>query len=249
VSEQVRHECDLIDELAAAYALGAVEPAEEHVVTGHLATCERPHHEARSLGDAASALPASLDPVVPSAELRRRLMTTVADTPQERERTPRLVIDGTPAQSARSPWWRLSPLPSALAAAALAAAVGLGAWGYGQSEQLADREAALNVIASADAVYAAAGDAGAGWVVESDGKALFIAEGLAELRADRIYELWLIGPDGTPLAVGTLTDADGLVLTTLERSLDDATTFAITVEAERVEAPTSDPVLLANLAG
>ena len=31
--------------------------------------------------------------------------------------------------------------------------------------------------------------------------------------------------------------------------LGDATTFAVTVESERVDAPTSDPVLVASLEG
>ena len=249
MSHHARQECESIDEIAAAYALGAVEPAEERSVSEHLATCALPHEEARSLLEAAAVVPVALDPVSPSDQLRARLMATIAETPQEHRATRHLIDRASPAESARRPWWRLSPLPSALAAAALAAAVGLGAWGYGQSEQLAARDAALSAIASADAVYAAAGEAGAGWVVESGDDALFIADGLADLPADRLYELWLIGPDGAPVAVGALTEADGLVLTTLERSLADATTFAITVETERVEAPTTEPVLIANLAG
>ena len=32
-------------------------------------------------------------------------------------------------------------------------------------------------------------------------------------------------------------------------ALDNATTFAVTVESERVDAPTSDPVLVASLEG
>jgi hypothetical protein len=36
---------------------------------------------------------------------------------------------------------------------------------------------------------------------------------------------------------------------TLERSLGSATTFAVTVEAERVDSPTTDPVLVASLEG
>ena len=35
----------------------------------------------------------------------------------------------------------------------------------------------------------------------------------------------------------------------LEEDLDDATTFAVTVESQRVDAPTSAPVLVASLEG
>jgi anti-sigma-K factor RskA len=136
-----------------------------------------------------------------------------------------------------------------MAAAALAAAVGLGAWGIGLDRQLAERDAALRAVASADAAYAVSGTAGRGWVLEADGQAIFLADSLADLPADQLYELWLIGPDGDPVAVGTLTDTEGVALVELEQDLSAATTFAVTVETERVEAPTSDPVMAATLEG
>lgn len=104
-------------------------------------------------------------------------------------------------------------------------------------------------MASADAAYAVTGSAGSGWVLETDGQAIFLADALADLPADQLYELWLIGPEGEPVAVGTLTDTDGVAIATLERDLGSATTFAVTVEAERVEAPTSEPVLIGALEG
>ena len=85
-------------------------------------------------------------------------------------------------------------------------------------------------------------------MLETDGQAIFLADSLAALPPDELYELWLIGDDG-PVAVGTLTDTDGVALVELEQSLGDAAVFAVTVEAERVEAPTSDPVLVASLEG
>ncbi len=102
-------------------------------------------------------------------------------------------------------------------------------------------------MASADAIHPATGTAGSGWVIESGDDAMFMAEDLAELSGGQLYELWLIGPDGTPTAVGTITDTDGVALVTLEQSLGDSTTFAVTVESERVAAPTSDPVVVAPL--
>ena len=249
--------CRELDELAAAYALGAVQPDEERAVSQHLATCAAPHAEARELIGAAAFVPAGLEPVAPSAALRARLMATVAATPQEHPGAdaPRALPATASHQVAREPielrrrWWEMRALPAALAAAALAAAVGLGAWNLNLSRELAARDAALRAVASADAAYAVTGSAGAGWVLDTDEGAIFLADELAALPADRIYELWLIGADGAPVAVGTLTDTEGVGLVELERDLAGATTFAITVEAERVEAPTSEPVLVATLEG
>jgi anti-sigma-K factor RskA len=248
--------CHEIDELAAAYALGALDTDEERTTSEHLATCEQPHLEARVLIDAALAVPAALDPIQPSDALRGRLMATIAATPQDhaaplaaptRPVERRMIVE--PEAAVRRPWWSFGPLPSAVAAVALAVAVGAGAWGASLNQQLADRDAALRMIASADAAHAVSGSAGTGWVLETDGRAIFLADELAELPADQLYELWLIGPEGAPVAVGTLTDTDGVALVEIEQSLGTATTFAVTVESERVEAPTSDPVLVATIEG
>jgi anti-sigma-K factor RskA len=250
--------CHEIDELAAAYALGALEPDEERATSEHLATCAEPHVEARTLIDAAQAVPAALDPIEPSNALRARLMSTIAATPQDHAAPVTVPAPAQPVQrrvavereaAPRRPWWSFGPLPSAVAAVALAAAVGFGAWGVTLNQQLAERDAALRMVASADAAHAVTGSAGSGWVLESDGQAIFLADELAALPADQLYELWLIGPEGAPVAVGTLTDTDGVALVELEQALGTATTFAVTVEAERVDAPTSDPVLVATIEG
>jgi anti-sigma-K factor RskA len=243
--------CDRVDELAAAYALGAVDADQERDIAAHLASCAQPHADAREQIDVAAGLPRSLDPVEPSPALRGRLMATIAATPQDHRATSPVSVtpQPIPVEAERRPWWRAAPLATALAAVALAAAVGLGAWGVSLNQQLAERDAALRAVASADTAYAVSGSAGSGWVIESDGQAIFLAESLAELPADQIYELWLIGPDEAPVAVGTVPQGDDVAVVTLERPLDDATTFAVTVESERVDAPTSDPVLIASLEG
>ena len=247
--------CLEIDELAAAYALGALEPGEERATSEHLATCAEPHVEARTLIDAAQAVPAALDPIEPSQALRARVMSTIAATPQDYAARGVHPSPDTPPPlrqepAARRPWWSIgASLPSAVAAVALAAAVGLGAWGVSLNGQLAERDAALRMVAAADAAHAVTGSAGSGWVLESDGRAIFLADQLAALPADQLYELWLIGPDAAPVAVGTLTDTDGVAMVELEQALGSATTFAVTVEQQRVDAPTTEPVLVATLEG
>jgi anti-sigma-K factor RskA len=238
--------CAMVDELAAAYGLGAVEPEEERQISEHLAVCDRPHEEARRLIDAAAALAAGEEDVVASPQLRARILATAAATPQEQaSAAPTTTVGSTaPAQ----PWWRLQWAPLA-AAVAVVAAIGLGGWNLALRGDLADRDAALRLVASADVAHQASGSAGSGWVLESDGTALFVATELQALPADRIYELWLIDSGGVPLAVGTVDRSEGVIAIQLERSVGDATAFAVTVERERVGAPTSEPVLIAPLEG
>jgi anti-sigma-K factor RskA len=240
--------CATVDDLAAAYAVGAVDADEELAVSEHLATCSELHAESRELIGVAAAVPVTVDDVSPSPALRDRLMATVAATPQDHAptRAPAVAgsapvtdmrgVPGVPNAPAR-PRWSLrgwGALPGAVAAAALAAAVGLGAWGLSLNAQLAERDDVLRAVATADAAFAVAGSAGSGWVLETDGRAVFIADALAVLPEGRLYELWLIGPDGVPAAAGTVADTDGVTVVELEDSL---------------EAPTSEPVLLATLEG
>jgi anti-sigma-K factor RskA len=246
MSRSLELDCAAVDELAAAYALGAVEAGEDRAVSDHLATCDRPHTEAHAALDGATAIAASIEPVTPSAGLRDRLMATVAATPQDHRASATPVAE-RPVEEPSRPWWRMAPLATAVAAVAVAAAVGIGVWGLSLRGELNDRDAALEAVASADAIFAASGEAGSGWVVESGDQAMFLARDLAPLPGGSIYELWLIGPEGEPTAVGTLEDPEGVTLVTLEEPLAGSTTFAVTVEAQRVDAPTSDPVLVAPL--
>lgn len=242
--------CATVDELAGAYALGAIDRDEELAIGEHLATCDQAHAEARELIGVAALVPGSLDPVPPSAGLRDRLMATIEQTPQEGR--PAVAPEPAPSvveSAPRRPWWQLNPLPAGLAAVALAAVVGLGGWNLALTQQLADRDAALRAVAAADAAYAVSGSAGSGWVLESDGRAIFLADRLAALPADRIYELWLIDAGGAPVAVGVLDEVEEPTIVTLERALGGASAFAVTVESERVEAPTSEPVLVGTLGG
>jgi len=243
--------CEQVDDLAGAYALGAVDPDEDRSLSEHLATCDQPHAEARDLIGAGAALAAGAEDVSPGPGLRDRLMATIAETPQEHrpvanvEATRPVTGDDEP----RRPWWRMQPVAMGIAAVALALVVGLGAWGLNLNAQLAQREDALRAVANANTAYAVSGSAGRGWVIESGDEAHFVAEGLAEPPPGQIYELWLMDADGNPTAVGTIEDPDDLVVVPLEQNLGNAATFAVTAEPHRVDAPTSEPVLIASLEG
>lgn len=242
--------CTAVDELAAAYALGGVDPDEERSISAHLDTCPEAHAEARELIGASVVVWAGAQPVSPSPQLRDRLLATVAVTGQDHRPVarpaPRLERVEAPGDVS---WWRRALSPMALAAVALAAAVGLGIWNVSLGQQIAERDRAIRAIASADTVHQVTGSAGSGLLLDAGESAIFVADGLADLPAGQLYELWLIGADGTPVAVGTLEDGGGVALVTLEREIGAATTFAVTVESERVDEPTTEPVLVANLEG
>jgi anti-sigma-K factor RskA len=244
-----------VDELGAAFALGALEPDEARAVAEHLATCPEPHIEVRSLLGIEQVLGVSLEPVQPSAALRDRVMASIERAPQERGAA--AVRPPAPAKRRERRGWLdwLSPrVARPLALATMVALIAVGAVGLNLQAQLAERDEALravaNAIASGQTAFRVEGDAGRGYVVDTpgDGAVLVVAE-LALLPADKIYELWLLDAEGTPVAVGTFTPSDTEVaVVQLERDLAGYATFAVTVEASRVDAPTSQPVMVAPLA-
>jgi anti-sigma-K factor RskA len=248
------------DELGAAFALGALEPAELQAVTEHLETCPEPHTELRSFLGAGDALAASLEPEVPSAGLRERLMATVASTSQEH--TAGVPAPVTPAVTAREDvhragWfdWFSPRRARALAAVAVVVALAFGVWNASLRDELNARNNALQAVAAAirsgQTAFRVSGTGGSGYlVVDAAGKASFIAAGLTPLEANKLWELWLIGSDKKPVAVGTFRPAgDQVAVVSLERPITGFAIFAVTAESKRVDAPTSLPAMTAKLGG
>lgn len=112
-----------------------------------------------------------------------------------------------------------------------------------------ERDAVLRMVAQAVAeggtAYAVEGQAGSGFLIDGEGGAKLVLAEIAALADDDIYELWLLDAAGTPLSVGMYRPgvSDGLVVIPLERDPSGYATFAMTVEAIRVETPTSDAVI------
>ena len=239
-----------VEELAAVFALGALDPDEDAGVRAHLANCREAHPEVEAALGAGIVMADSLEPVAPSADLRDRLMATIERTPQTQGEP---VVE--PPQRSGRGWldWLSPRVARPLAIAAVAAVIAIGAWNVNLQSQIGQRDAALRAIAAAisggQAAFRVEGQAGHGYVVETPGEgAALVVTDLAELPPDRIYELWLLNPAGAPVAVGTLTSTgDAVAVVQLERDLSGFSIFAVTVEAERVAAPSSDPVILGVL--
>jgi anti-sigma-K factor RskA len=241
--------CRDVDELDAAFALDALDAEERRAVLDHLATCREPHTGIRELAGAGAILLAAEPPVAPSAQLRDRLMATVARTPQEHA-----VADGSAAVERPSPlgWLRQATWPRAVGIGAVAAALVLAVGAGTLWSQLGERDRALaavaEALASGQTAHRVEGEAGRGFVIETPGEGATLVLGeVAALPADRLYELWLIDAGGTPVAVGTFTQDAGPVVVAVERDLTDFALFAVTVEAERVAAPSGTPVMAGSV--
>ncbi|MFN2483534.1 MAG: anti-sigma factor domain-containing protein [Candidatus Limnocylindria bacterium] len=261
---QLAFDCSDVDELDAPYALGALEPDEARAVAAHLVACREPHARLRELVATASALPASLEPIQPSAATRSRVMATVAATPREPRASALAGATATAARSVpveavpeRRPGlfeWLHPRAMSAVAAVAVVAALAVGAWNLqlrssldASDRQLADVAAA---VAEGGPAYRVSGSAGSGYLVErADGSASVILGSLAELAEGERYQMWLLNDDEVLTAGSFTASRDQLIVVPLERPVEDATTFAVSVETAPVETPTADPVMVAAIGG
>ena len=248
----LRFSCQDVDELAGALALSAVDPDEARAAREHLSSCPEPHDEVRSLLGADAVLAAGLDPIQPSAALRDRLMSSLDALPQRPVPAPE---PAPPREAlARRGWldWLSPQVARPLAVAAVAAVIAVGAWGVTLSGQLADRDRALQAVAAAisngEVAFRVDGTAGRGYVVDTPGSgASFVVADLGSLPADRLYELWLIGPSGA-VDAGTFRPGSSAVsVVPVDRDLSGFQTFAVTIETHRVPASSNQPVMAGEI--
>jgi anti-sigma-K factor RskA len=249
-------DCGSVDELDAAFALGALNADELRAVADHLATCDKPHAELRAAIGAADVLAASLEPVTPSPHLRQRLMATVAATPQEHTTAASAPSAAPAIAPRRGPFDWFSPaMARGLAAAAVVVSLAFGAWNVALQGQISDRDRAMQevaqAIASGESAFRVSGSGGTGYVVtDASGGARLVVANLAPVQAGRIYELWLIGSDNQPVAVGTFAPpSEEVAVVPLERGLAGFAVFAITVEEKRVDSPTLPIVMQGKVSG
>jgi anti-sigma-K factor RskA len=70
--------CDEVREVAAAFVLGALEPADDAAVRAHLASCPESHDEMAELGGVLPALAEAVPQVEPPVALKSRIMAAAA---------------------------------------------------------------------------------------------------------------------------------------------------------------------------
>lgn len=234
--------CEDVEDLAASFVLGALEPGESDAVRAHLASCPEAHAEVAELGSVVPALFESVDLVAPPAALRERIMAAAAadtqratdtqlraDT-QRATDTQRVIsiprLTDTQRSSAGSPAFR-RPLWTAIGLAAALALVALGAWNLqlrGQVDQLAAyRNAVAAVIDQAAQPGAqlavlsqpngAAGPSGLAALTGGGTSVSMVMRDLAPTSGTEVYEAWLIEGANAPVPIGSFTvDAGGTAI-------------------------------------
>jgi anti-sigma-K factor RskA len=242
-----------IEDLLAAFALGAIEPEEAELVRAHLEGCASCTATVQRLRRAAGALPLAVEPAAPPSRLRDQILAAAAASrPSERAAAPR-----TPALRLRAPrpripavatGWRVGVAFAAIVAFALGAGLGLG---IGRSIATPTAPASNVVQYSLTGSGTMAGAQGRVFELKQQGLTLVDFSNLPDLEPGKVYELWLIPKQGQPLAAGVFKpDPGGSHVVVLARSLQGLAALAVTTEAgpSGASAPSQQPQLVGNLA-
>lgn len=272
--------CSEVAELAPAFVLGALEAAELDAVRRHLAECPEPHPEMAELGAVVPALFEQVDPVAPPEGLKARILAAAAadGAPASATTVPPAAVETvrpapasapvrpTPPSAPRRPvvverqGWGTAfrrPIWAAVSAAAVVAALALGAWNLQLRNEIsgltayrdgvvavldeaAEPGAQLAVLTSPEG----AGPAGLA-AVASDGSVALVMRDLAPTTGTQVYETWLIAGDAAPVPIGGfVVDASGTAsFVTTHTALGDGVTVALTLEPARGAATPTMPII------
>jgi anti-sigma-K factor RskA len=229
-----------IHELTAGYALDALDPEERAVYELHLAECEHCRQELASFWETTAALAVATSGPEPSAALRDRVLEAVRAEP------PQNVVRFEPRRR------RLAPALGAVAAVAAVVALVVGLWASSLSSELDETRAALEqqqvtaqilVDPGAQSVGLQTGEGRL--VVDPDGRAVLVLDGLAAAPAGKTYEMWIApgGDIGSANRAGLFPGGDGTAIERVDGTVGPGDVVAVTIEAAGgVDAPTTAPI-------
>ena len=231
------------EELAAAYALGALAGEERLWFEAYLAGHPELSAEVDELGSVANLLALAPADQEPPAGLRRSVLESVG--------APREVISGEPPRRSRrtEPARRFLRPEMLAAAAAFAAVIGLLLWNASLRDQNGDLRGEIAERRTVEMEGSGlASNAGGEVLLRGEDRAVLVASGLPPAPEGEVYETWIIR-DGVPEPAGLFQPRDGDAAAPVEGSMEGAEAVAVTLEPEGGSPmPTSDPILVAPLA-
>jgi anti-sigma-K factor RskA len=207
-----------LHDLAAAYALDALDPEDRWTYEQHLYGCERCRDEVATLRETAAELAYVAEGPAPRPELRERILQEARGS-----RTAEVV-------PIRRRW--LFPATAVAAVAATVAAVGLGLWGNSLRDEAPTEQRVVAV------------DGAPGNLIVAGSEATLVVC-LDDAPSGKTYEAWVIEAE-TPRPAGLFSG--GCQSVPLEEPVSAGNTVAVTLEDEGgAQAPTSDVLLSASV--
>ena len=255
-----------LEELAAGYVLGALEPDDEHAFQRHLEGCPTCQATVRELEAVVGELAYSAPPVEPPdtvwAGIRRQIKPEAARRGAIPGPAPAPAGQGGPAPGGPGtapgpatggpPGRGLRLLPGLAAAAAIVLVAVLSVWNLNLRDENAairDRVAALeratqlandptaSLVSLKDAPDAPTGAQASVIASSREDRGVLLVENLPPLQRGRVYELWGIPADQDPAAAAE----KALVFVPLRRTGTQTLQFEVPIQPGTVFAITDEP--------
>lgn len=228
------HECDLLRDDLAAYALGALDGADAARLERHLEGCESCRERLEWLAPAVDLLPGTVEQLTPPPRLKENLMATVRAEAAGAEKP-------VMGKGERGSWWAslrglmLRPATGIAVLAVLVVGVGLGyaLRGSGEPEPTLVEAKPLTDAAPVSVTLERSGDRGTLHVHQ-----------LPQIADDEVYEVWIerdgaLAPDNT-----FVLDRDGTAEAAVGGSLQGGDQILVTREPRGgSRQPTTQPLL------
>ena len=215
-----------VHELTAAYALDALDENERRTFEEHLSGCARCREELADLSQTAALLAHGAPAATPPPALRERILAEARDggaTVIPFPRRSRVVLG----------------FAGVVTAAAAVIAIAFGVQSASLSRDLDEAQEAVSVLGDPAALTIPLRGADGRLVVNSEGSAALVVQGLRPAPEGKTYELWVIR-DGAPRPAGIFEGNDEKDVVLLDERVDENATVAVTLERDGgVDAPTS----------
>jgi anti-sigma-K factor RskA len=214
----------------AAYALGALEPAEAEAFAQHLKTCAVCRDELEAFQQVVDLLPMTAPAFKASPKLRRRVRRAIADEPH-----PSAEQASRPRRSWRPEWLPHPVLGVAAGLAVIAVALVIVLSGGGSRSRVVEAQVTGHGSASLK-------------ITGHHGE--LIVQHFAAPPSGKIYEVWLVHGKQAPQPTNALFDvnANGSTEVNVPGSLEGVSQVLVTPEpAGGSKVPTHTPVIAAQL--
>ncbi len=226
-------------DLAAAYAMDALEPSERMEFEAHLETCPDCRFEVAELQEITAQLGAA-EEATPNPQLRQSVLSGIRQIEQEQVVS---TVTSLPARR-QSPWL-------VAATVALVAAVAALVFIVVQLDDRVDQAETMREIMTAPDVAIASLEGelvGQFYYSLTMNRAVLVSNQVPSISGDETYELWLI--DGAePVPAGLFRPSEGAVTLLVDGGLTHATLVGVTIEPKGgSDAPTGE-ILASALVG
>ncbi len=205
--------CDEFEELAGAYALDAITPAEREAARAHLAGCAKCTRRLQELRAVVELLPYSVTQVNPPESLKGRVLESIRNEGRTASTQPI-------PMSSRARWRWSKQLLAIAAVLMLLLLGGMTAWNvslHQQNTSLAYQVTSLQHRAvqayTIQGIASAQGASGKAIYLPEQNITLLVIQGLPQLQGTQVYQGWLIHAK-QPRSIGLLSMENGVASVT-----------------------------------